>query len=1077
MAIIGLIAFLAATSQALQRVSPKNQEMTPGKVFLCFIPYFSMYWVFVVVHRVGESLKRELRDEGRRDVGDAGTSVGFAFAGLAVLSNVIGFFTRTASDSPSYWYLSAATAALMGISGIVYARQLKKAYSPLELGASAPSGPVGPLLQFALTLFISAFILFLVQPIIGKLILPKLGGTPQVWNTCMVFFQGMLLLGYFYTHFVTTRLRPRMQLILHCVLLAAPLLILTPGFLNISAPFDYIRGSWTPPLGSNPIWPTLTLLLMVVGLPFLVVSTTAPLLQKWFALTDHPASKDPYFLYGASNLGSMLSLIAYPFLIEPNLPLAGQGWLYFAGYIVLGLLVLVCVFMVFPKASTYNFAGAADPGSDAPRSTAKIPAETAIQRTDVKQGMQAGPAPARGTAAPAAAAPNIRMDDKVDGFRRLRWILLAAVPSSLMLAVTSHITTDLSPIPLFWLIPLAIYLATFIFVFARWPIDWVETVHPAVVYIQPVAIALMVFALTGHTDWRVAAFIHTLGFTVTTFLCHGELAKDRPSPRYLTEFYLMMSVGGVLGGILNGIIAPLIPYAFEFYLAIIVACLVRPSMSFGGWLEDLFAGSAPRPAARVGETAPEAESTPMSYAIDAVVGIVAGIIAIGLGTLLISQPYHAGQRASPSAFGWSYALPTFLLLAFMGRPFRFGLGITGVLLASVAVSSSTDPSIFQDRSYFGILKVKQGQADGFAYTQLVHGHILHGQNFKLRKPEDRGNPKTDWTRFATTYYHEHGPIGRMMAKYNWFNDNFENNTYHSDSRVVAAILGHMGGGGLQGLPLTAMFEPWTEPPCATIGLGTGTMAHYGRPFQHVHFYEIDNHVRKLSFPSKNLNYFVRNEVNDKGVKFPIDGERDKAYFSYLIDALDRGCAVQLFMGDARLRMALPYENYYEHPKTAGGPENFYKMMVVDAFSSDAIPAHLITKQAIEMYMDHLSEDGVLCLHTSNRYVRLPKVIVDVASDLDLVWNVGHDAPIEAVETKLQSKGHSTSEWVMVARKKLQENGKRSGRDYLAHLRPPPGYRSRGGPYWSVPSPSGNNKYLWTDDYYSLWNIMGGRDDD
>jgi hypothetical protein len=928
------------------------------------------------------------------------------------------------------------------------------------------------LIQFAVTLFVSAFILFLVQPIIGKLILPKLGGTPQVWNTCMVFFQTMLLLGYFYTHFVTNRLRPRMQLILHCILLAAPILILTPGFLNISAPFDYIRGSWTPPLGSNPILPTLTLLLMVVGLPFLVVSTTAPLLQKWFALTDHPAAKDPYFLYGASNFGSMLSLLAYPFFIEPNLPLAGQGWLYYGGYIALGLLVLACVFMVFPKASTYNFAGAASPDSPAPHSTAKIPAETAIQRTDVKQGVAAGPAPARSTSA--APAPSIRMDDTVDGFRRLRWILLAAVPSSLMLAVTSHITTDLSPIPLFWLIPLAIYLATFIFVFARWPIDWVEVVHPAIVYIQPVAIALMVLALTGHIDWRAAAFVHTLGFTITTFLCHGELAKDRPSPRHLTEFYLMMSVGGMLGGILNGIIAPLIPYAFEFYLAIIIACLVRPSMSFGGWLEDLFFSGPKAPGNRAVGPNGDAPSQTLSIAIDVVVGIVAGVIALALGTFLITNR----QRGSADAYAWSFALPTFLLLAFMGRPLRFGLGIMCVLLASVFVSNSVDPTVYQDRSYFGLLKVKQSRnSEDFVYTQLVHGHILHGQNFKLKKPEDRGNPRLDFTRFATTYYHEHGPVGRMMAKFNWFNDTFENNTYHSDSRIVACMLGHMAGTGLEALPMTALSECWSEPPCATIGLGTGTMAHYGRPFQHVHFYEIDNHVRKLSFPSKGLNYFVRNETNDKGVAFPLDGERDKAYFTYLIDALDRGCAVQVLMGDARLRMALPYENYYQNSKSGGGPENFYKMLVVDAFSSDAIPAHLITKQAIEMYMGHMAEDGVICLHTSNRYVRLPKVIVDVANDLDYVWSVGHDAPIESVEQKLQAKGHSTSEWVMVARKKLQDNGKRSGRDYLSHLRPPPGYRSRGGPYWSVPSPSGNNKYLWTDDYYSLWNIMGGRGDD
>lgn len=889
------------------------------------------------------------------------------------------------------------------------------------------------LIQFAITLFVSAFILFLVQPIIGKLILPKLGGTPQVWNTCMVFFQTMLLLGYFYTHFVTNVLKPRMQLIVHSLLLGLPILILAPGIINTSAPFDYIRGTWTPPLGSNPIIPTLTLLTLVVGLPFLVVATTAPLLQKWFSLTGHPAARDPYFLYGASNLGSMLSLIAYPWAIEPYLRLAPQGWLYFIGYLVLAALVLFCVFSVFAKTANLPSPAAATASSAAPRGEANL--ATAIQSE-----------PARLTR-DNPATRSIAPDDKVDGARRLRWILLAAVPSSLMLGVTSHITTDLSPMPLFWLIPLAIYLATFIFVFARWPIDWIEVAHPAVLYIQPVAIVLMIVGLTAHFPyWQIPAFFHVLGFTLTTFACHGELAKDRPSPKHLTDFYLMMSVGGMLGGMLNGLVAPLVPYFFEFNTAIVGACMLRPKMPWGDWLERMIAPASPGAASSIAK--PDAESS-LPLILDGVVGIVITIVSLVIGMMIPGNP--AG-----------FILPAFAALAFIGRPLRFGLPIAGILLAHTYVMSNIDRTVFQDRSYFGILKVKFENRPGatdYPYTQLVHGHILHGQNYKLNDEKDRGNPAKDFTRYPTTYYHKHGPIGRMMDTFNWFRDPVEGNTYHSDARMPAAILGQLAGNGFGPLPFGALVETWSEPPCATIGLGTGTMASYGRPFQHVHIYEIDNHVRRLSFPNKKLGYFNRLEIPS------IEAERTRAYFTYLIDAVDRGSAVQVLMGDARLRMALPYANYYTNTDRGGGPELFYKMMVVDAFSSDAIPAHLITKEAIQMYFEHLAEDGVLCLHTSNRYVRLPKVIADVAEELKLSALRGHDAPADAVQQKL--RGFSTSEWVMVARK----------REYLRKLTPPPGGQNMGGAYWSVPPASGTGRYLWTDDYYSLLSIMGGRDDD
>jgi hypothetical protein len=219
---------------------------------------------------------------------------------------------------------------------------------------------------FAITLFVSAFLLFLVQPMIGKLVLPRLGGTPQVWNTCMMFFQTSLLVGYAYSHTVSTKLTLRQQLLVHCLLLLVPLAVLLPW-----GPFGLIS-VWDPPAGGNPIFSTLWILTLVVGIPFIIVATTAPLLQRWFGYTGHPAAKDPYFLYGASNLGSMLALLAYPVIVEPLFglratdaqghvvfSLESQSWLWALGYIVLIGLVAGCAFMVLQAPAGVKLAGAA----------------------------------------------------------------------------------------------------------------------------------------------------------------------------------------------------------------------------------------------------------------------------------------------------------------------------------------------------------------------------------------------------------------------------------------------------------------------------------------------------------------------------------------------------------------------------------------------------------------------------------------------------------------------------------------------------------------------------------------------
>jgi hypothetical protein len=904
---------------------------------------------------------------------------------------------------------------------------------------------------YAATLFVSAFILFLVQPMIGKLILPKLGGTPQVWNTCMVFFQTILLAGYAYTHFVSTRLKLRQQLILHGMLILLPFLVLLPwkdwipGIFLPNGPFNLT--DWTPDLGVNPIPSALYILLVIVGLPFFVVSTTAPLLQKWFVHTGHPAAHDPYFLYGASNLGSMLGLLLYPAVIEPNFVLHNQALIWTGGFVLLAVTVYACIMFV------WNPALVPGQGTLETHANPEPPAGTAV--TDKPAVETAITAKAPVATAPRIAKPSIRLADADDVtmLRRLKWIALAAVPSSMMLGVTTHITTDLSPVPLIWLIPLTLYLLSFILVFARWPVVWTEEPHKIMVFLQPAFIALMLlsdFLNWGHEMLRLAIFCDIAGFFFTTMVCHGELAKDRPSTRYLTEFYLMMSIGGMLGGMFNGLFAPNIPYLFEFPAAIIAACLLRPTLTDSGWVATFIAGlidptagegGGKKGKGHRGPTHGAAVTSNMALTIDIVLAVGVGVLAF-----VLFQMFSTSRESS----GIAYGIPLAITVAMLFRPLRYGLAIALIILVNAFATSRSDAYQYRARSYFGLIKVSTHPGKLGPSRSMIHGHIDHGMNFLKPDEKDWGNPDKDYSRLATTYYHRWGPAGIVMEKFCWFHE--EENHFHTDARICASLLGAGSTPFGATLPVDQIAALWSEPPYATIGLGTGTMASYARPYQHMHYYEIDNTVKRLS-----LQRSWKPDITYLDI-----GEDQRApFFTYLRDSLARGVHIQVLMGDARLRMNMPYRNHYEDPERGGGPENFYHMMVVDAFSSDAIPAHLITKQGIEMYFKHLSKEGILCVHTSNRFVDLVKVVSDVTNSLGYSCLRGHD------EADDREKGHYTSEWVMVARDSK----------YLKHLTEPRGYRERlrannrqnAGRYWETPEVYG--RYVWTDDFYNILQVL------
>jgi hypothetical protein len=808
----------------------------------------------------------------------------------------------------------------------------------------SPGGGIPLPVLFALTLFVSALLLFLVQPIIAKMILPMLGGTPAVWNTCMVFFQAVLLAGYSYAHLTTTWLGVRRQILLHLGVVLLPLVVLP-----ISA-----AAGWLPPQEANPIPWLLGLLAVSIGLPFFVLSTTAPLLQKWFASTAHPSARDPYFLYAASNLGSMLALLSYPVFIEPTFALKpgdynwlSQSWLWTFGYGLMVILVAACAWAVW----------------HAPQPVAK---KILHPKSELVE-----PAP-----------PLIK---------RLHWIALAFVPSSLLLGATTYITLDIAAIPLLWLVPLTLYLLSFVLVFARLP----AIVHKFMVLAMPVLFMLLIFlmmceALTQELSHPVTRRIglNLLTLFVVSMVCHGELARTRPSTRYLTQFYLLMSLGGVLGGLFNALVAPLVfKTIVEYRLAMVCACLLLPqlgpALSFTG---GRFSLDNWRPGAR--------------FLVDLALVVVLGLVAFGLlqfGTGLISTItdgssgtswtwldgfYKDVARATRKCSEWindglaklggyhikttqvavvvCFGLPILLCYLYVTRSIRFGLGVGALLLATAICAVLQDsPVIYRDRSFFGVLKVEQSGD----YHRLLHGTTLHGQQYL-----PPGRSLAGISAPVVPYVPGDVGVSPSAGHVTWGICEALRNASWDDPRRTPLTYYHRSG------PIGQVFESFTgldaKKHIALIGLGSGTLASYGDPGQSMTFYEIDPAVLRIA--------------------------QNRDYFTYFSDCQSRGTEVEVKLGDARLRLQEANKGQYD-------------LIVVDAFSSDAIPIHLITREALELYFDKLADDGILAIHISNRYLDLGPVLANLAAELKVKCIKRYDSEIE------DHPGKCITDWVLLAR--------------------------------------------------------------
>ncbi len=759
------------------------------------------------------------------------------------------------------------------------------------------SGGAFMMILFSATIFVSAALLFLIEPMFAKFVLPSFGGTPAVWTGSMLFFQAALLLSYLYVHATTTWLGARRQAVLHLLLVLLPLLVLP-----VAVPAE----EWAPGAQGNPIFYLLGLLLVSVGLPFFAISATNPLIQRWVADTDHPSAKDPYFLYRASNLGSVIGLLGYPLVMEPSMRLANQGLLWSIGY---GLLVV----MVFASAVVLWRSSAAG--------------ATQKEKEEEEEEPLAGD-PVSGGGSPQSVDPSL--GDSLSSttttsghsggltvWRRLRWVGLTFVPSSLMLGVTAFITTDITPIPLLWVIPLSLYLFSFVVVFS--PSERIpDIMHKAMVAALPVMMALL--AVTQLTDLRrpywLLILLHILGFFVVAMVLHGEVARDRPPARHLTEFYLWVAVGGVLGGVFNALIAPVaFNTVVEYPLAIVLACLFLPGVVLSRLLRN-----DERTTRSEEEEEEEEERGGRGGALrrlveprwlDVGLPVALGVVLVVLGWA-VDRGVFDSMFLRPTIWQLIVGLAAGLCLWFAyssNRPIRFGLGIAALIVAVSYANGVT--ALYEDRSFFGVYKVQGDVGTENAYHALVVGDTNHGAQVLGPQPPE-----------PIAYHDRTGPFGQLFEV----------------------------------LPS----EITDSSPIAVLGLGAGVMSCYAEPGQQWDYYEIDPVIEGIA--------------------------RNENLFTYLRDCPGEH---DVILGDARLRIA-------------EAEDASYGMIVGEAFTSDAIPIHLMTREAVDLYFQKLQSNGVLVMHISNRHLELEPVLGDLARDRGLVCYAQYDANTLGIPYKLQS---------------------------------------------------------------------------
>jgi len=675
------------------------------------------------------------------------------------------------------------------------------------------------LIVYTAAIFTSALLLFSVQPLFTKMVLPRLGGSPAVWSVAMVFFQSLLLGGYAYAHYLMQVRNRVVPVAVHLVLLVIALLTL---------PLSIANGWGEPPTSGYAFW-LLGLFAVSIGLPFFALAANNPLLQAWFVRTGHPSGPDPYFLYASSNIGSFLALLSYPVLLEPMFTLRTQNLIWTGLYGFLILLIGCCGVLLL-----------------------RSPANVVVEQNDDAD----------------VPAPPWAL--------RARWIFLAAVPSGLLIAVTAHISTDVAAAPLLWVLPLSLYLLTWVLVFQSRPL----LPHKWVLILQPLAIAgvIVLLAVGGEQNLLLTLGGHQLCFFVIAMACHGELARTRPAAKYLTGFYVALSFGGMVGGLFAGLLAPfMFSWIAEYPILLALAALCRPPADerlprWSRWYWPFLAALA------VALIAPAWSSGKVfSWMDDHRVWIIG---AVGVLSALLTLGLNANR--------WKI------------------FATVAIALVLLRAWPADDGRVETVRSFFGVHKIvvtPNGQ-----YHVLMHGTTIHGAE-KFRN--DDGSPVTGRPE-AITYYHKDGGIGQ----------------------AITAIRERKGG------PIRV----------AVIGLGSGTLTCASEPGEDWKFFEIDQTM--------------------------VDTARDPKYFTFI-----QNCEPDLkpVIGDARLTFAKE-------------PDGIYDLIIVDAYSSDAIPIHLATEEAMEIYKQKLAPQGAVLMHVSNRHLELASVVVGIADANDLKsWVYSEDS--------------------------------------------------------------------------------------
>ena len=718
-----------------------------------------------------------------------------------------------------------------------------------------------PRILFVLTILTGSFLLFLVQPMVARIALPRLGGAPAVWNSAMLVYQALLLAGYGYAH-ALGRMPVRRQAAIHLGLLAVAMLWLPLGVLAWVLPEGIAPELWVP-------W----LLAASIGPLFVAVSAQAPLLQRWFAVAR--PGEEPYRLYAASNLGSFAGLLAYPLLVEPLLPVAGQRWLWSTGYVLLVALVALI--------------------------STRLPLTP-----PVAEEMADAPPP---------------------GARRIAyWIALAAVPSGLMLATTTYITTDIVAMPLLWVIPLGLYLLSFTIAFADH-----RAFADVMTRVAPVTILLIGGVMIGGFQERpmFGAVIALLLLLMAATALHTALYRLRPEPARLTGFYLAMSVGGALGGLFAGLLAPaLFDWTWEYPLLILAAGALVPQLYLTRHVRDLWW---------------RGRGVPMLAG-------VAGVLAL----LLVLRQWGPADLFGEENTGLAYVVLAAVGLFSVGarRAYVLVLGVALLLFGGINALQVSTAGNIRTRSYFGTYTIQEA-ADR---RSLAHGTTLHGVQLT-------GTSEREQT--PTTYYTFSSGVGRAMT--------LAPALYGASSRI------------------------------GVVGLGTGTLACYAWPDQRWTFFEIDPAIVTLA----------------------------RERFSF-----QRTCAPQarIVLGDARLSIAK-------------APPGSFDLLALDAFSSDAVPIHLLTREAFADYARALQPKGLLLVHISNRFLDLEPVVS--AAALQGGWRAIAllDRPSSLTE------GASLSHWIALSRDpQALEHLRGMGEGWIT-LRTYPGYSG------------------WSDDYASILPLL------